>query len=167
MKGWVEHGSKFEFDIHFGNLSKFELGALIWLLKMPENHFHKLGGGKPLGFGSVRLEMEDNNSIIADTNQMTEYYSDLNAVFETANSAENIKTDFENKVTGNNILTAFLKSSNGFPHNEVHYPRLACDRTQAIFEWFKINETMTRGKLPGLSLPRITDEDPKLPYNPT
>ncbi len=45
----------FEFKVYFNNLSKSELGALAWVLKLPANHCHKIGMGKGLGLGSVLL----------------------------------------------------------------------------------------------------------------
>jgi len=57
MKNWVKEGVDFKFEIDVINLSEIELGALLYLLKLPEIHFHRLGGGKPLGFGSVRLDL--------------------------------------------------------------------------------------------------------------
>ena len=56
---WVKSGTEFTFEVHVLNLSRAELGALLWLLELPKDHFHRFGGGKPLGFGSVRLEIED------------------------------------------------------------------------------------------------------------
>lgn len=44
--------------MRFLNLSAVELGALAWLLSLPKEHFFRFGGGKPLGFGSVRLDLE-------------------------------------------------------------------------------------------------------------
>lgn len=45
----------FEFKLYFENLSEVELGALAWVLSLPENHCHKIGMGKPLGMGAVLL----------------------------------------------------------------------------------------------------------------
>ncbi|HHY15825.1 MAG TPA: TIGR03986 family CRISPR-associated RAMP protein [Firmicutes bacterium] len=42
--------------IRFENLSAIELGALLSALRLPEGCRHKLGMGKPLGLGSVRIE---------------------------------------------------------------------------------------------------------------
>jgi len=41
--------------IRFENLSKVELGALLFALDLPEGCAHKLGMGKPLGLGSIRI----------------------------------------------------------------------------------------------------------------
>lgn len=45
----------FKGRIRFENLSDEELGALLWVLRLPEGHVHALGMGKPLGMGSVRI----------------------------------------------------------------------------------------------------------------
>ncbi len=45
----------FEGKIRFDNLSKIELGALLFALDLPGNCCHKLGMGKPLGLGSIKL----------------------------------------------------------------------------------------------------------------
>jgi CRISPR-associated protein (TIGR03986 family) len=42
--------------IHFHNLLDFELGALWAALALPEEHAHKIGMGKSLGLGSIRIE---------------------------------------------------------------------------------------------------------------
>jgi CRISPR/Cas system CSM-associated protein Csm3 (group 7 of RAMP superfamily) len=50
-------GTMFEFTIEFENLRGWELGMLLWTLTLPEqgNLAHHLGGGKPLGLGSVKM----------------------------------------------------------------------------------------------------------------
>ncbi len=55
----VKPGVKFNSIIHFKNLSKVELGALLWALVLPgekdKKYRHKIGMGKPLGMGSIKL----------------------------------------------------------------------------------------------------------------
>lgn len=51
----LDTGSKFRGRIRFVNLSKEELGALLFVLNLPDGCCHKLGMGKPLGLGSVRI----------------------------------------------------------------------------------------------------------------
>lgn len=51
----VKEGSKFKGRIRFENLSDIELGALLFVLNLPPNCAHKLGMGKPLGLGSVKI----------------------------------------------------------------------------------------------------------------
>ena len=55
-------GAAFQFDIHFQNLTNYELGLLIYSLNMKyKNHEtgHHLGMGKPLGLGSCRLKITE------------------------------------------------------------------------------------------------------------
>jgi CRISPR-associated protein (TIGR03986 family) len=47
------------FDIVFQNLAPLELGALLWSLELEPDWAHRLGYGKPLGFGSVRITVEE------------------------------------------------------------------------------------------------------------
>ncbi len=51
----VRPGVTFSGTIRFENLSDVELGALLFALDLPEGCFHKLGMGKPLGLGSVKV----------------------------------------------------------------------------------------------------------------
>ncbi|GAB4442124.1 MAG: TIGR03986 family CRISPR-associated RAMP protein [Anaerolineae bacterium] len=54
----VKEGVLFTFNVYFENLSDVELGALLWALELPEGYRHKLGMGKPLGLGSVKITLE-------------------------------------------------------------------------------------------------------------
>lgn len=55
----VKAGVIFRYRIYFENLSEVELGALLWALVLPgetnKEYRHKLGMGKPLGMGSVKI----------------------------------------------------------------------------------------------------------------
>lgn len=51
----VRPGVHFHFRVYFENLSQVELGALLWVLDLPEGHYHKIGMGKPLGLGAVEI----------------------------------------------------------------------------------------------------------------
>ena len=46
----------FLFRVYFENLTDVELGALLWVLNLPDGHHHKVGMGKPLGLGSVAIK---------------------------------------------------------------------------------------------------------------
>lgn len=48
----------FEFEVRFRNLSKFDLGLLLYCLSLEDDLRHKLGMGKPIGFGTVRIEIK-------------------------------------------------------------------------------------------------------------
>lgn len=76
IKNYIDVGAQFRTTIFFSNLSQFELGALLLLLSLPETHHHKLGMGKPLGFGSVHLALNaERQSIIMDDAARRDRYS--------------------------------------------------------------------------------------------
>ncbi|NEQ36904.1 MAG: TIGR03986 family CRISPR-associated RAMP protein [Okeania sp. SIO3I5] len=56
----IKEKVKFEFTIHFENLTNVELGALMWVLDIAQNKDYrlKLGMGKPLGMGAVKITNE-------------------------------------------------------------------------------------------------------------
>lgn len=51
----LDKGSTFKGRIRFMNLSEAELGALLFVINLPEGCCHKLGMAKPLGLGTVHL----------------------------------------------------------------------------------------------------------------
>lgn len=60
----VKEKAKFSFDIFFEGITKKELNKLIWSLNFWENKdngslMHKIGHGKPLGFGSVKITVDE------------------------------------------------------------------------------------------------------------
>ncbi len=59
VRGVLNEGAVFEFELAFENLHPLELGALLWSLKLGEGMHHRLGYGKPLGFGSVKVEITE------------------------------------------------------------------------------------------------------------
>ncbi|NJO81996.1 MAG: hypothetical protein HC828_03850 [Blastochloris sp.] len=66
-------GASFQARIRFENLNDIELGVLLWVLRLagePSYRF-KLGMGKPLGMGSVRLD----NICVVKSERQTRYKS--------------------------------------------------------------------------------------------
>ena len=65
IKGWIKPKNEFKASLYVQNLQPQEIGALLWLLKVndeigddEEMRCFRLGYGKPLGFGSVRMEID-------------------------------------------------------------------------------------------------------------
>ncbi len=61
-------GSTFAFKVYFDKISENELNQLLWVLTLGENNpegdqLHKLGAGRPVGFGSVKITVNDNGII--------------------------------------------------------------------------------------------------------
>ena len=54
----VRPGVRFTGRIRFTNLSEVELGALLFVLDLPENCCYKMGMGKPHGLGSIKIKQQ-------------------------------------------------------------------------------------------------------------
>ncbi len=181
ITSWVRPQTVFEFEIDVTNLSSVELGALLWLLEMPPGHFHRLGGGKPLGLGSVSLAVDWE---VSDLRRGEDWRVFYNALDETENTnrtaAQERVREFEEAVAaayGNgdfnrvSFIGAFKRYAIGFEDGKpVHYPR-ALQRGQVrnstipphpegkAFEWFVANERTGREGGPKLALPDLEDEE--------
>jgi CRISPR-associated protein (TIGR03986 family) len=68
----VKPGTIFRGTVRFENLSSVELGALLFVLRLPLGCGIKLGIGKPLGLGSVRVQVEEVATI-----DLKQYYRQL------------------------------------------------------------------------------------------
>ena len=58
ITGWIEPGTEFKASLYVQNLQPEEVGALLWLLTLPDKHYFRMGYGKPLGFGSVKMKID-------------------------------------------------------------------------------------------------------------
>ena len=63
ITGWIKPDIVFKASLYVQNLQTEEVGALLWLLSLPEGHYFRLGYGKPLGFGSVRMEVDEDRCV--------------------------------------------------------------------------------------------------------
>ena len=133
----VNQGVKFNFRIHFNQLTENELDKLLWALSMGNNNdlAHKIGMGKPVGLGSVRIKIDEvilrKLSVSKDSlSYATENYGiDFNDINlgcspDTQKAFEKI-ADFKNK-----------------PKN-IHYPYCIDEKGHVIpenYEWFVGNK---------------------------
>ncbi len=157
--GWVKPGAELTFDLHVHNLSKVELGALLWLLTLPDQHFLRLGGGKPLGFGSVSLTMEDCD--VRTGKDLRARYKEWNTKPPQSDPTEAAIRDFKAALCrayppptpGGHFadipfIKAFLVACRGFEDDlPIHYPRATEDGLPGppspdgeSFKWFVANE---------------------------
>jgi CRISPR-associated protein (TIGR03986 family) len=171
ITAWVKPGCTFTFDLQVTNLSTVELGALLWLLTLGDDEYLRMGGGKPLGFGSVRLQVAavdlcDGEALRAGYASFGESplsgsrlvsFDDLlplvEAYKETLPAAVGTPEEcFENL----RIIKAFRNAARGgtLP---VHYPRtqLAPSSEGENFKWFVANEADTTTRQELYSLPDL------------
>ncbi|MEO0790178.1 MAG: TIGR03986 family CRISPR-associated RAMP protein [Bacteroidota bacterium] len=141
---WVEPDVTMKFEIDVTNLSMVELGGLLWLLSSSEQYdavtCHRLGGGKPFGFGSVKLTVDPLLTDLKNGAQWQTFYSELRPPtleafnLETAIVAfqQAIETAYGNDVNSQepqsfeeiSFIKSFLRMSEGFDDQlPIHYPR--------------------------------------------
>lgn len=169
IKDWVQPNRSFRFDVHVSNLSDVELGALLWLLDLPRDpqgntaYFHRLGGGKPLGFGSVALQIEWEQTELGKGQDWATYYTGLDEdktpaadLSKVKERIEEFKKAVKKAYSGSRFeevpfIAAFLRMARGFK-KPIHYPRTrhhnmnpAPPHPQGLsYEWFVANERTGR-----------------------
>jgi CRISPR-associated protein (TIGR03986 family) len=191
VRGWITPGSTCTFTLTVTDLTEVELGALAWLLALPEHHFHRLGFGKPLGFGSVRLDIApDATADLRTGRQWQAAYRTLDPdadrpADDASTVLDRARRTFEAALTAAHgrpatetpHLAAFLAVASGRPDTAVHYPRTREDDTDTAplppdpegngYTWFTANEKIRGGRLEegrGLALPAW--DNPNLPLHP-
>ena len=183
IMGWVKEGVSFTARIDITNLSPVELGALLYLLDLPEKHVHRLGGGKPLGFGSVRLTIDWEQTDLRNGSDWQAFYKTLDdsqnagqtskpkdAIALFKQEVEKIYSEPFQQVS---FIQAFLQAARGFEDQKpVHYPRVRRQGQNGkppphpdgeSFKWFTENERTGNNGGDQISLPPLTNET-GLPY---
>jgi len=187
ITGWIRPGTVIRFSLRVENLAPEELGGLLQLANLEEwagqGATLRIGMGKPLGMGCVRLELEDENSLSVGTaEQWIQYYCSFDAE-SPAFKLDKSDSDVLKRAFATALVTAygangtadwkelpFVKSFAAAaygPQDEyaVHYPRRTPSRKSPSYSWFVENDSTRDGRTPGLSLPNAW-QDSGLPYNP-
>jgi hypothetical protein len=150
----VKGGKTFKFDIAYDRLTKAELETLLWTLTFggEDNYAHKLGSGKPVGYGSMRISK---------------------AVVELASLDENLSLGVSNvefkpqKPKDSVSLKEFLKMTDfSCASDDVKYPVGEKGKNRGIYVWFGLNKEVRLGGFnPSYNyvLPKPTDNDISLP----
>jgi CRISPR-associated protein (TIGR03986 family) len=174
IQGWVKPDTVFEFNVHFTNLSAVELGALVWLLQLPEDHYHRFGGGKPLGFGSVKCEIVQEASEGCTGAEIADRLKKLDEVapiFNIGTAVADYKhavceayaedqAGLDERFQKTSFIAAFLRGAQGFEKLPIRYPRTTNTPNPEgeSFKWFVANSKAGRG----YALGNLAD-DPGLP----
>lgn len=168
---WVRPGAEFAAVLRVENLNELELGALLWLLDPVRlgvagrpGRF-KLGGGKPLGFGSVEITVDWDRTALVSGRRIADR---LRAFQPDAGGADwsGLAGRFEQAMTHRfkEVITAVRNAAVGYPPGvNVHYPRPHSGANG--YDWFVQNEKANTGlrcALPLLGGPPL----PKSPSRP-
>lgn len=182
IQGVYEPDSGWTFTIEFENLQPVELGALLWTLELSEGSkpcYHRIGYGKPLGFGSVQIEVTGLDFYDAETRyaadkrvELTEgekkkqqqenvrrYKLKLVNRFQTATSRLYGDTPFDKLDNIVDLLALLSERGDTLP---IHYPRLDPNRqaeNNEGFRWFMANRDGQSERL------KPAQSDDGLPYD--
>ena len=133
----VDKDNFFEFRVYFDGITEEELKELKWVLSLGENSFdsrmcHKIGHGKPLGLGSVKIVIEQEN--IRQTNPYK---------IDSLSGLEKTSVDLpfaENSTLKDLKMILNMESVNGF--EQITYPYVVDskpgDNKTAAHQWFNI-----------------------------
>lgn len=161
IEGWVNPGTTFRFTVEVHDVDDYELGALAWLLSLPEGHFHRLGFGRPLGFGSVRLSIDHAATELHSGVDYRNYYRSLTAELPRTDGEailRNARKRFEELLDSSPELKVVRDSMLAVARGRdlpVHYPRtrpdafrpdlpVPPDPSGENFKWFSENERLER-----------------------
>ncbi|MDR1194704.1 MAG: TIGR03986 family CRISPR-associated RAMP protein [Peptococcaceae bacterium] len=137
----IKAKKKFRFEIVFDRLTRDELESLLWLLTFGDANginAHKIGYGKPYGYGSVRVtgaevSLVTLNDDLSLTRAAAEFAPKMPA--PTSPAGETSLREYLR-------LTDYAKAS-----DEVRYPRgdKGGRNGGTIYDWFGINKEIRRG----------------------
>jgi len=178
VRGVLRPGACFEFSVDFENLTREELGGLLYALEMDDGMVHRLGYAKPLGFGSVKLKVKKLR--LLNWLDRTKSSDPRAGWAEPASPQEiaDLKSSFLTSMTelyGGAMATVLADLRALLAEHDVdipiHYPRptRALDQeNHPQFEWFVGNkrrvERMDRHDLPQpVVLPLAVDDGDGLP----
>lgn len=156
----LAEGNEFVFTVRFENLEEYELGLLLWSLALEKGMAHKIGMGKPLGLGSVSIEVEsveiikrdiryssffqDDNSFqegkeVEQIDYVSKFTDWIESVFceKPKNSEDKSKTKEFKDLENVKDLKKILEYPNSLT-KPIHYP-LCKNTDEKHFEWFVAN----------------------------
>ncbi len=95
----VRAGAVFTFDVEFKNLSPYELGLLLYVLRPTSEFRHKIGLGKALGLGTIRMDIERVQLVNRPTRYTAEGYflPRYGAEYDAA-EADKLRQDFRKEM---------------------------------------------------------------------
>lgn len=182
----VKQGTRFHFHIDFNNLSKWELDLLCYALN-PDEHFeHKIGMGKPIGLGSIKItpqaiQLIDRRNRYQTQNveqdprynlgqwinkQATDWqqdprYSEKTHIESTLESAQQRSQRYQTTMNLDIHKALTLLGNPANIKHPVHYPQTDTGEIESeTFKWFVANDKNAHDTLTPLN--RNTLELPSL-----
>ncbi|MDR0837436.1 MAG: RAMP superfamily CRISPR-associated protein [Propionibacteriaceae bacterium] len=170
---YVPIGVSFETTVFIEGLTYLELAMLLWAITLgdvtgEEERYHRLGRGRPLGFGSIKMKVDWTKSQIWTADQWLARY--CGAVVSAETQVKEIAKKMVDQATtalkeDSAVYNAIIRAAEGI-ELPIHYPRLGSSAQEAApsqtsYEWFNAND---RGRR--LGLPRLGAGSQALPNQP-
>lgn len=167
----VDKGAQFTFDVFFNNITDEELHKLVWTLTIGENspdgkQMHKIGHGKPIGLGSVKITV----SSVEKRNFDAETFTYTQENVDISKYTENIPFDSESEYFSDYMkITDFTFLGDrkvAYPYGDDGKDN---ETSKGTLVWFKANHNDGQMIKPdctcsiGYHLPKITDEKKIIP----
>ena len=105
-----------DFEITLDRVSKEELGAIIMAIQLPESCAHKLGSGKSLGMGSVRLEIKQ-----FDVQEDSKKYESLEDRLNSFGKLQQEKFDSSKLTEYKDCFKCYVLTKLGEPSDDPSY----------------------------------------------
>lgn len=159
LREWIKPGVEFRAVLRIDNLNDLELGALLWLLDPSrlgtsgELGRLKLGGGKPLGFGSVELSVVGSKTRLFRGREVSARLNGFRSVVAPTDWSQ-LPDAFEAAMPSwfDEVKQAIRAAAIGYPADvAVTYPRV--EPGSPGYQWFEENED----RQAHLSLPVLGD----------
>ena len=135
-------GAQFRFRIFFENLTPAELALLVRSIRPAPAVRYKLGLGKPLGLGTVRLDPDDHVALY----QFATRYSEAGLDKTPASQLAFRETSDITSAATLSISSAYL-ALHARQYSNVSYPQvthtgahMAADPELKLYEWFVAND---------------------------
>jgi cold shock CspA family protein/CRISPR/Cas system CSM-associated protein Csm3 (group 7 of RAMP superfamily) len=112
----VEKDTEFSFNVGFENLTKEELGRLLYCLELENRMVHALGRGKPFGFGQIKIKVHE---LAVRKNADFWHHEDL-----SQKQVTQLKMVSESLTDLTTLQKVRLVMSPQQPDVVVHYPKL-------------------------------------------
>lgn len=119
----IKENAKADFTVWVDRVHAAELGALLEALDLPPGHAHKLGLGKSMGMGSVRIDVKE----VAITSDKERYSSLKNRFNGTGKTATAEEQKSWREIFKKHVLKSFPDAKNYQTHPAIRYLMLLTD----------------------------------------
>lgn len=162
----IDRGATFRFDVYYDGVTPEQLQELKWVLTLPDEDkslMHKLGHGKPLGLGSIKISIDSEYRRSFDG----EGYH-VQGVEEESESSAEIPPRFDKDTVEQLQILMDYDAMKGkkvtYPYIEVpdDVRKLGEENDFASHQWFTSNKGRSKYDPAPMTLKKITQGNPEL-----